>query len=161
GHRGRATLRTRWCPRGDRGESPAQAATDRSAACSSSGAQPDAKRPAALRIRVALSHASPHSKARHRPASFDAASVTYGIGSSRVPDAVFLEVLSEEAWTKRARRGPYPSHRRTQITQSSVRLSTDCADHLAHVRNRHRQKRRVPGTGKTLSSGSGRHRAFV
>src|SRR3984893_4111535 len=39
---------------GDRGESPAQAATDRPAPCSPPGAEPDAERPAALRIRVAL-----------------------------------------------------------------------------------------------------------
>src|SRR5713101_2522098 len=45
--------------------------------------------------------------------------------------------------------------------QSSLRLSADCAHHLAHVRGRHRQERRVPRAVETLSPRPGRNRALV
>src|SRR5262245_32150650 len=58
----------------------------------------------------------------------------------KVPLAVFIESASQEARTEGAESGRHRSHRRTQITQSSVRLSTDRAHHLAHIWNRHRQE---------------------
>jgi hypothetical protein len=54
GRHNREGVWPRWRARGDRGESPAQAATDRPAPCSPAGAEPDAEGPATLRIRVAL-----------------------------------------------------------------------------------------------------------
>src|SRR5262249_32101040 len=101
GRGGRAALWPWWCPRRDRGESPAQAATDRPAPCSPPGAQPDVERPAPLRIRVALSQSSPDSKARHRPAALDAAGVPSGVGAAQVPAAVLIEALPEKAWPER------------------------------------------------------------
>ena len=58
---------------GDRGEPPTQAATDRPAPCSPAGAEPDAERLAALRIRVALPQSRTDPKGRRRrtlPESF-------------------------------------------------------------------------------------------
>src|ERR1700732_4718598 len=57
----------------------------------------------------------------------------------RRPPPVLVEPVPQEARTKGAERGTHPGHRRAQVAQSSVRLPTDCADHLAHVRGRHRQ----------------------
>ena len=62
---------------------------------------------------------------------------------------------------RRAERGTRPGYRRAQVTQSSVRLSADCAHHLAHVRYRHRQEHRLPRAVETLSPSSERHRALV
>jgi hypothetical protein len=58
-------------------------------------------------------------------------------------------------------RGANPGRRRAQVAQSSVRLSTDCVHHLADVRGRHRQERRVPRAVETLSPDSGRNRVLV
>ena len=121
---------------------------------SPAGAQPDAERPAALRIRVALPQSRTHPKGRHRPPPLDAPGVSSGLGASQVPPAVLVDAVPEEARTERAGRGTHPGHRRAQVAQSSVRLSTDCAHHLADVRDRHRQERRVPRAGETLSPGS-------
>ena len=46
-------------------------------------------------------------------------------------------------------------------SQSSIRVPADCAHHLADVRGRHRQERRAPRAGETLSSSPGRNRALV
>ena len=43
----------------------------------------------------------------------------------------------------------------------SIRVPADCAHHLADVRGRHRQERRAPRAGETLSSSPGRNRALV
>ena len=61
----------------------------------------------------------------------------------------------------RAERGPHPCHRRAQVAQSSVRVPSYCAHHLADVRGRYRQERRAPRPVETLSSTAGRHGAFV
>ena len=66
GRHGREAGWPRWRASGDRGESPAQAATDRSAPWSPAGAEPDVERPAALRIRVALHQSRTNPKDRHR-----------------------------------------------------------------------------------------------
>ena len=79
----------------------------------------------------------------------------------KVPAAVFIEAVPEQARAERARRGPHPGDHRSQGTQSSIRLSSDCAHHLADVRDRHRQERRVSRVGQTLSPGAGRHRTLV
>ena len=134
----------------------AQAATDRPSPWPPAGAEPDAERPAALRIRVALPQPRTHPKGRHRPPPLDAPGVSSGPGASQIPPAVLVNAVPEEARTERAGRGTHPGHRRAQVAQSSVRLSTDCAHHLADVRDRHRQERRVPRAGETLSPGSGR-----
>ena len=55
-----------WRASGDRGESPAQATTDRPAPCSPAGAEPDAERPAAVRLRVALPQSRTNPNGRHR-----------------------------------------------------------------------------------------------
>jgi hypothetical protein len=47
------------------------------------------------------------------------------------------------------------------VAQSSVRLPTDRADHLADVWGRHRQERRAPRVGKTLSPCRRRSRTLV
>src|SRR5262249_44134609 len=62
---------------------------------------------------------------------------------------------------KRAKRRPHPGDRRTQVAQSPIRLSTDCAHHFADVRDRPRQKRRAPRVGQTLSPCAGRHWTLV
>ena len=68
---------------------------------------------------------------------------------------------TEEAGPKGAERVAHPRHRRAQIAQSSIRVPADCAHHLADVRGRHRQERRAPRAGETLSSSPGRNRALV
>jgi hypothetical protein len=150
-----------WRASGDRRESRAQAATHRAASCSPAGAQPDTERPATLRIRVALPHPRTHPKGRHRLPPLDAAGVSSGLCASQIPPAVLVNAVPEEARTERARRDTHPGHRRAQVAQSSVRLSTDCAHHLADVRDRHRQERGVPRAGQTLSPCSGRNRTLV
>src|SRR5260370_682131 len=75
----------RWRASGDRGESPAQAATDRPAPCSPPGAQPEAEGTAALRIRVAFPPSRANPKGRHRRLSLDAPGVASGVGSSQRP----------------------------------------------------------------------------
>src|SRR5262245_27429055 len=85
------------------------------------------ERPAPVRIHVALSQSRPHSEARDRPSPVDVAGVSSSVGASQVPAAVHLEVPPEEARAERAGRGPDPSHRRTQVAESSLRLSADCA----------------------------------
>src|SRR6266849_8049119 len=116
----------RWRASGDRGESPAQTATDRPAPCSPPGAEPDAERPAALRIRVALPQSRTHPKGRHRRTPLDAPGVASGVGASQVPPTVLIEPVPQEARTEGAERGTHPGHRRAQVAQSSVRLSADC-----------------------------------
>src|SRR6267142_1012217 len=123
----------RWRASGDGGESPAQAAADRPAPCSPARAEPDAERPAAVWILVALPQSRTHPKSRHRPPPVDAPDVSSGVGTTQVPPPVLVDVGFEEAWPERAGPGAHPSDRRTQVAQSSVWLSTDCAHHLAHV----------------------------
>ena len=72
-----------------------------------------------------------------------------------------LKRATEEAGPKGAERVAHPRHRRAQIAQSSIRVPADCAHHLADVRGRHRQERRAPRAGETLSSSPGRNRALV
>src|SRR5262245_52448686 len=52
-------------------------------------------------------------------------------------------------------------HRRAQVAQSSLRLSSHCVDHLADVWHRHRQECRVPRAGETRSPGAPRNRPLV
>src|SRR3982074_2007203 len=54
GRHDREAVWPRWRASGDRGESPAQAATDRPAPCSPAGAAPGVARPAELRMGVAV-----------------------------------------------------------------------------------------------------------
>src|SRR5712692_7493590 len=133
GRHDREAVWPRWRTRGDRGESPAQAATDRPAPCAPAGAEPHAAGPAPLRIRVALPQARTNPKGCDRGTPLDAPGVSSGAGASQVPPTVLLEPVPEDARTEGAERGPHPGHRRAQIAQSTVRLSTDCAHPLAHV----------------------------
>jgi hypothetical protein len=110
-----------------RGESPAQAATNRPAPCSPPSAEPDAARPAALRIRVALPQSRTHPKGRHRRTQLDAPGVASGVGASHVPPTILIEPVPQEPRTEGAERGTHPGHRRVQVARSSVRLSTDWA----------------------------------
>src|SRR3981081_342009 len=66
GRRDRAAVWPWWRASGDRGESPAQAATHHLAPCSTAGAESDAERPAAVRILVDLPQSRTHSKGCHR-----------------------------------------------------------------------------------------------
>src|ERR1700693_5767598 len=91
GRHDREAVWARWRASGDRGESPAQAATDRFAPCSPAGAEPDAERPAALRIRVALPQSRTNPKGRHRRTPLDATGVSSGVGASQVPPTVLVE----------------------------------------------------------------------
>ena len=65
-----------------------------------------------------------------------------GHGAWQIPSAVLVNAVPEEVRTERPGRSPDQGHRRAQVAQSSVRLSTDCAHRLAHIRDRHRQERR-------------------
>ena len=51
-----------------------------------------------------------------------------------------------------AERRARPRHRRAQDTESSLRLPAHGPDHLADVRRRHRQERRLPGARQALSA---------
>src|SRR5216684_6736022 len=133
GRHDREAVWPRWRTSGDRGESPAQAATDRPAPGSPPGAEPYAKGPAALRIRVALPQSRTNPKGRHRRASLDAPGVSSGVGASQVPPTVLIEPLPKEARTEGTERGAHSGDRRAQVAQSSVRLSEDCPHHLAHI----------------------------
>ena len=68
----------------------------------------------------------------------DAPGVASGVGASQIPPTVLVERVPEEARTEGAERGTYPRHRRAQVAESSVRLSTECAHHRANVRGHHR-----------------------
>src|SRR6516165_6697651 len=138
-----------WRASGDRRESCAQAATDRAAARPPARAQPDAGRPAALRIRIALPQSRAHSKARHRGTPLDAPGVSCRVGAPQVPLPVLLAPVPQEARPEGAERGTYPSYRRAQVAQSAIRLSTDRAHHLAYVRRQCRQEHRPPSSGGT------------
>src|SRR5262245_28257154 len=142
-------------------ENLAQAATHRAATRSPAVAQPDADRPDPLRIRVALPQPRPHPKGRHRPPSLNTPGVSSGLGASQIPPAVLVNAPREGTRTERSGRGPHPGHRRAQVAQSSVRLSTYRVDHLADVWHRHRQECRVPRAGETLSPGARRNRTLV
>src|SRR4249920_3628363 len=100
GRHDREAVWPRWRAGGDRGESPAQAATDRLAPCSAAGAEPDAERPAALRIRVALPQSRTHPNGCHRRTPLDVPGVSSGVGASQVPPAVLVEPVPEEARTE-------------------------------------------------------------
>src|ERR1700680_4309425 len=100
GRRGREAVWPWWGARGDRGESPAQAATDRPAPGSPPGAEPNAARPAALRIRVALPQSRTNPKGRHRRAPLDAPGVASGVGAAQVPPTVLIEPLPQAARTE-------------------------------------------------------------
>src|SRR5258706_2708231 len=79
GRHDRDAVWPRWRASGDRGESPAQAATDCPAPCSPAGAHPDAERPVALWIRVALPQSRTHPKGRHCRTPLDAPRVSSGL----------------------------------------------------------------------------------
>src|SRR5262249_20349900 len=111
---GRKALWPRWRASGDRGESPAQAATDRHAPCSPTGAEPAAERPAAVRILVALSQSRTEPKGRRRFPPFDAPRVSPGVGPSQVPPSVLIEAVRQETRAERAGRGTHSGHRRPQ-----------------------------------------------
>src|SRR2546428_3592045 len=85
---------------------------DRPAPCSPAGAEPDAARPAALRIRVALPRSRTHPKDRHRRTPLDAPGVSSGVGASQVSPPVLIEPVPKEARTEGAERGTHPGHRR-------------------------------------------------
>src|SRR3954469_21599129 len=56
----------------------------------------------------------------------------------KLPSAVLIGAVPQEDRTERPERRTHPGHRRGQVAQSAVRLSADCAHHLADVRDRHR-----------------------
>ena len=114
-----------------------------------------------MRIRGAFSESGTDSQGRHRTAPVHVADLPSGAGARQVPPIVFLKRATEEAGPKGAERVAHPRHRRAQIAQSSIRVPADCAHHLADVRGRHRQERRAPRAGETLSSSPGRNRALV
>ena len=64
--------------------------------------------------------------------------------------------MPEQAQPQRPERCTHPGHRRAQVAQSPVRLSTNSAHHLADVRHRRRQERRVSRADETLSPCCGR-----
>src|SRR4029434_370914 len=136
-------------------------ATDRPAPCSPADAESFAERPAAMRILVALPRPRTYPKGCHRPPPLDAPGVSSGVGASQVPRSLLIAAAPQEALTERAGPDTHTDQSRAQVAQSSVRLSTDCAHHLADVRNRHRQERRLPSAVETLSSGTWRTRALV
>src|SRR5262245_50676530 len=92
----------RRCASGDRGESPAQAAIDRPSPWSPAGPEPDAERPVALRIRVALPRSRTNPKGRHRRTPLDAPGDSSGVGASQVPPTILLRPVPEEARTEGA-----------------------------------------------------------
>ena len=149
-----------WCASRDRGESRAQAATDRASSWSPEDAEPLPERPADLRIGVALPQSRANPEGRHRLPALNAPGVSSSVGASQVPPTVLVEPVPKDARTEGAEGRTHPGHRRAQVAQSSVRLSADCAHHRAHVRGRHRQEHRLP-RGETLSARPGRHRALV
>ena len=114
-----------------------------------------------MRIRGAFSESGTDSQGRHRTAPVHVADLPSGAGARQVPPIVFLKRATEEAGPKGAERVAHPRHRRAQIAQSSIRVPADCAHQLADVRGRHRQDRRAPRAGETLSSSPGRNRALV
>ena len=114
-----------------------------------------------MRIRGAFSESGTDSQGRHRTAPVHVAALPSGAGARQVPPIVFLKRATEEAGPKGAERVAHPRHRRAQIAQSSIRVPANCAHHLADVRGRHRQERRAPRAGETLSSRPGRNRALV
>src|SRR5262245_39885192 len=74
------------------------------------GAQPDAERPAALRIQFAPAQSRTYPKACHRHTPFDALGVSCRVGTSHVPSTVLIEELPPEARPE----GPKPdTHPRT------------------------------------------------
>src|SRR5262249_15206606 len=146
---------------GDRRESVAQAATRRATSGSPAGAKLDTERPPPVRVRGGFPQLRTHSKGFHRLPSFNTSCVSSGVCAWQIPPSVLVHALPEETPTARAERGSHPGHRRDQNAQSAVRLSTDRVDHLADVRHRHRQERRVPRAGDTLSPCSGGTGPFV
>src|SRR6185295_18290175 len=80
GRHDREAVWPRWLASGDVGESPAQAAADRPAACAPARAEPDAERPAAVRIVVAFPQSGTYPKSRDR-----APPLTFGGGCPRAP----------------------------------------------------------------------------
>jgi hypothetical protein len=110
----------------------------RSAPRSPTGTQPDVGRPIVLRNRNALPQSRSNSRSRDRPPSRDAAGVSSSAGAPQVLHALLLQVVSEENRPERSRQRPHSGDRRTQSSQSSIRLSANCAHHLADVRGRDR-----------------------
>src|SRR5712692_10118055 len=102
GRHDREAVWPRWRASGDGGESPAQAATDRLAPCSPAGAEPDAERPAAVRILVDIPQSRTYPKGCHRPPALDAPGVSSSLGPLQVPPAVFIDAAPQEARTDRA-----------------------------------------------------------
>ena len=65
-----------------------------------SGAEPDAERPTALRIRVALPQSRTNPKGRHWRTPLDAPGVSSGVGASQVPPTVLVEPCSKKPGPK-------------------------------------------------------------
>src|SRR6185295_4111276 len=101
GRHDREAVWPRWRASGDVGESPAQAAADRPATCAPACAEPDAERPAALRILVAFPHSGTPPKSRDRAPPFDAPDVSSSVGTTQVPPVVLVDVVPEEARPER------------------------------------------------------------
>src|SRR5262249_35907951 len=114
------------------------AATDRLAPWPPAFAEPEAERPAAVRILVAVPQSAAYPKRRHRVSALDAARASPGVGGPKVPAAVLIATMPQEARAERARRGPRTPDRGAEVAQSSLRLSSHCAHRLADVRARHR-----------------------
>src|SRR5262249_36248620 len=138
GRHGREALWARWRARRDGGESAAQAATDRLAAWPPACAEPEAGRPAAVRILLAVPQSAAYPSDRHCDSALEAACPSSGVGGPQVSSAVLIATLPQEARAERTRRGTRPHDRGAEVAQSSLRLPSHCADRLADVRARHR-----------------------
>src|SRR5262245_14382905 len=112
--------------------------TDRLAPWPPACAEPEAERPAAVRILVAVPPSAADPKHRHRVSALDAAGASSGVGGPKVPSAVLVATMLQKAWAERARRGTRPHDRGAEVAQSSLRLSSHCANRFADVWARHR-----------------------
>lgn len=74
---------------------------------------------------IALPRSETHPQDCRRPSAFDVAGVASGVSALQVPALVLVSAVPTEAWAERAKRGAHQGHRRTEVSQSPVRLSTD------------------------------------
>jgi hypothetical protein len=160
GRCGREAVWSRRRASGDRGESPAQAATDRPAPRAPAGAQPDAERPAAV---PDSGRSSSIQAGFERSPSLSAARRSWRV--IRRWCVASSASCSHRGARKSAGRKGRTRHSSgpslTQVAQSSVRLSPDGAHHVADVRDYHRQERRLPRAVETRSPCAGWPRPVV
>src|SRR5262249_32706545 len=96
--------------------------TDRLAPWPPACAEPEAQRPAPVRIVVAVPQSAAYPKHRHRVSALDAAGASSGLGGRKVRSAVLIATMPREARAERARRGTRSHDRAAEVAQSSLRL---------------------------------------